>query len=220
MEVHWHSDAPSLDVPFQHIDSDVLKHMRRGYGEKQIRDLVDQIRGQKNHIWLRTTMLVGHPGESEAAYERLRDFIEEGQIDHLGVFPWSKEDGTASAILPKRVDPERAQERADELMAIQAELRLPRQKAMIGQTLRVMIDGISDESEYLLDGRHEGLAPDIDGKVIICDGSATPGTFTTVRVLQASTHDLVATMDLERELDDEDLVAIDLENRPAPRLGQ
>ncbi len=188
--------ATYLDVPLQHVDTDVLKRMRRGYTEKVVRNLVDRLRAQSNYIHLRTTMLVGHPGETEAAFQRLYQFVEEGQIDHLGVFPWSREDGTPSALLPGRVDPEEAEERRLALMELQEEIRQARQEAMIGRELEVLVEGVSEESEFLLEGRHEGQAPGIDGKVILTDGSAEPGEFVRARVTQAEAHDLVATMEL------------------------
>ena len=188
--------ATYLDVPLQHVDTDVLKRMRRGYTEKVVRDLVDRLRAQSNYIHLRTTMLVGHPGETEAAFQRLYQFVAEGQIDHLGVFPWSREDGTPSALLPGRVDPEEAEERRLALMELQEEIRQARQEAMIGREIEVLVEGISEESEFLLEGRHEGQAPGIDGKVILTDGSAEPGDFVRARVTQAEAHDLVASMEL------------------------
>lgn len=191
--------ATYLDVPIQHVDSGVLRKMRRGYDEADVRSFVDRLRAPKlvgdRHIWLRTTMLVGHPGETDEAFERLREFVAEGQIDHLGVFPWSKEDGTAAALQPHRVPDEVAQERADELMALQAELREQAQQDLVGQQLRVIVDGVSSESEWLLDGRHEGQAIEIDGKVILTDGEAQPGAIVDAWVTQAGAHDLVATLD-------------------------
>ncbi|MBK7825204.1 30S ribosomal protein S12 methylthiotransferase RimO [Nannocystis sp.] len=188
--------ATYIDVPLQHIDSEVLKRMRRGYTEKVVRGMVERLRAQSKYIYLRTTMLVGHPGESEAAFQRLYDFIEEGHVDHLGVFPWSREDGTPSALLPGRVDPELAEERRLALMELQEELRLARQEALIGEEIEVLVEGVSDESEFLLDGRHEGQAPGIDGKVILTDGSAEPGSFVRARVTQAEAVDLVASLEL------------------------
>lgn len=186
--------AAYLDVPLQHVDTDVLKKMRRGYTEKVVRDLVERLRAQSPYIHLRTTMLVGHPGETEAAFQRLYNFVEEGVIDHLGVFPWSREDGTPSALLPTRVSPELAEERRMALMELQEEIRQARHESLIGQVLEVMIDGESDESEFLLEGRHEGQAPGIDGKVVLTDGTGKPGEFVRARVTQADAHDLVATL--------------------------
>jgi ribosomal protein S12 methylthiotransferase len=209
MRIAQHPKVASyIDVPIQHVDTGVLKKMRRGYGERRVRELVEALRDPAKvgdaRVWLRTTMLVGHPGEDEAAFGRLRDFIAEGEIDHLGVFPWSREDGTVSAMQPSRVDDDAANERASELMELQAEIRANKFAALRGQVIEVLVDGISDESEYLLDGRHEGQAPDIDGKVILLDGTAQPGTFVQARVMQTTAHDLIASLDLDREPDDDD----------------
>jgi ribosomal protein S12 methylthiotransferase len=193
--------ATYLDVPMQHIDSDVLKKMRRGYGEKRVRELVEDLRDPAKvgdaHVWLRTTMLVGHPGETEAAYQRLYDFIAEAQIDHLGVFPWSREEGTASALLPARVLHKRSDERAAALMELQEGIRAKKHAEMIGREITVMVDGVSEDSEMLLDGRHEGQAPGIDGKVILTDGTARPGDVVRAIVTQAGAHELVASMDAD-----------------------
>jgi ribosomal protein S12 methylthiotransferase len=149
-------------------------------------------------------MLVGHPGENEEAYHRLRAFIEEGAIDHLGVFPWSREEGTAAAMLPKRVQEEEAARRAEEIMDIQRGIRETRHRdLLLGRTLEVLVDGVSDESELLLDGRHEGQSPDVDGKVILCDGTAERGDFVRAKVIQTSAHDLIASLDLDREVDED-----------------
>ncbi|PRP91725.1 Ribosomal protein S12 methylthiotransferase RimO [Enhygromyxa salina] len=193
--------ATYLDVPIQHVDTGVLKKMRRGYTEKVVRGLVERLRAAErgNKIWLRTTMLVGHPGEDEAAYQRLREFIAEGQIDHLGVFPWSREDGTVSAMQPARVDDALANARAAELMELQAGIRADKFSGLRGEVIEVLVDGISDESELLLEGRHEGQAPEIDGKVILLDGTAEAGSFVKARVMQTTAHDLIASLDLDRE---------------------
>jgi ribosomal protein S12 methylthiotransferase len=193
--------APYLDVPLQHVDGTVLKKMRRGYGERVVHDLVERVRAAERgrKIWLRTTMLVGHPGEGPDAFARLREFVCSGAIDHLGVFPWSREEGTASALLPGRVAVETSSARAEELMGIQAGHVLARHEAMRGQVIEVMVEGLSEESEHLLDGRHAGQAPGIDGKVILCDGTAGTGEFVTARVIDHGGHDLVASFDLARE---------------------
>jgi ribosomal protein S12 methylthiotransferase len=200
--------ASYLDVPIQHVDSGVLKHMRRGYGEKRVRELIDALQRQPNKIWLRTTMLVGHPGEDEAAFQRLYDFIGEAAIDHLGVFPWSREEGTTSALHPEPTSDELANERVAALMELQAGIRAQKFAALRGEVIELLVDGLSEESELLLDARHEGQAPEIDGKVILCDADAEPGEFVRARVVRTTEHDLIATTDLERELEefDDDLL--------------
>lgn len=191
--------ATYLDVPMQHVDTEVLKVMRRGYTERAVLELTDKLRNAKTHagqrLWLRTTMLVGHPGETPDAYARLEDFVARGDIDHLGVFPWSREDGTVSAMQPKRVDEALATERAAKLMQMQEDIRAKRHAEMVGQQIRVLVDGPSSESDLLLDGRHEGQAPEIDGKVVLTDGTAQRGDMVMATITQTSAHDLVASLD-------------------------
>jgi ribosomal protein S12 methylthiotransferase len=201
--------ATYLDVPIQHVDSEVLRRMRRGYSERHVRDLVERMRDPAvvgpSHLWFRTTLLVGHPGETTEAFEKLRDFVADGEIDHLGVFCWSREEGTSAAMQPGRVDRQAAQERAGELLALHADLRLRRNEALIGKPLAVFVDGLSADSDLLLEGRHEGQAPAVDGRVILTDGSAQPGDMVEAVVTQVDAYDLVASLDIEahRELDDE-----------------
>jgi len=200
--------ATYLDVPIQHVDSEVLHRMRRGYSERHVRDLVRRMRDPalvgRSHLWFRTTLLVGHPGETTKAFESLRDFVADGEIDHLGVFCWSREEGTSAAMLPGRVDPHLAEERAAELLGLHADLCLRRNEALIGKPLAVAVDGLSEESDLLLEGRHEGQAPDVDGKVILTDGSAQTGDMVEAVVTQADAYDLVASLDIEArsELDE------------------
>lgn len=193
--------ATYIDVPIQHVDSDVLKKMRRGYGEKAVRTMVEKLRDPAMvgdaRVWLRTTMLVGHPGETEDAYKRLYDFIAEGELDHLGVFPWSREDGTVSALQPSRVEASLASDRAAELMALQEGIRQRKFAELVGQSVEVLVDGPSEESEYLLDARHEGQAPEIDGKVVLTDGTGERGDLLTATITQAGAHDLIASLDPE-----------------------
>lgn len=193
--------ATYLDVPLQHVDSEVLRRMRRGYDEAKVWKLVERLRDRKlvgdAHIWLRTTLLVGHPGETEAAFERLRAFVAQGQIDHLGVFPWSREEGTAAAMQPERVPEEVAQARADSLMALQQQLNEDNRERWLGETLRVLVDGSNAEVDWLLDGRHEGQAPEIDGKVILTDGTAEVGEMVEAIVTQVGPYDFVASLDPE-----------------------
>jgi ribosomal protein S12 methylthiotransferase len=175
--------------------------MRRGYSKRHVHDLVQRIRDPalvgRSHLWFRTTLLVGHPGETTEAFARLRDFVADGEIDHLGVFCWSREEGTSAAMQPGRVDPQAAEERATELLDLQADLGLRRNEALVGRPLAVVVDGPSEESDLLLEGRHEGQAPQVDGRVILTDGGAQPGDMVEAVVTQADAYDLVASLDIE-----------------------
>ena len=188
--------ASYLDVPIQHVDSDVLKSMRRGYGEKQVRDLVARFRAQVPGGTLRTTFIAGHPGETDAAFQRLCDFVREAELDHVGVFNFSREEGTVAALLPKRVPQKEIDARRRELLRIQRQVSKKKLHALQGRVLRVLVEGASDESEYLSMGRHEGQAPEIDGQVYLSlppdAATPAPGTFVEARVTHSAEYDLAA----------------------------
>ena len=143
-------------MPIQHVDSGVLKSMRRGYGEKQVRDLVERFRARVPGGTLRTTFIVGHPGETDEAFQRLCDFVREAELDRVGVFNYSREEGTTAALLPKRVPQKEIDARRRELLRIQRQISKKKLSAMRGRVLRVLVEGPSDESEYLLDGPPRG----------------------------------------------------------------
>jgi ribosomal protein S12 methylthiotransferase len=188
--------AKYLDVPIQHVDSGVLKAMRRGYGERQVRDLVARFRKRVPNGTFRTTFIAGHPGETEAAFQSLCDFVREADLDHVGIFNFSREEGTVSGMLPKRVPQKEIDARRRELLRIQREVSKKKLRAMRDRTLRVLVEGASDESEYLLMGRHEGQAPEIDGQVYLSlppDLTApAAGTFVDARVTHSAEYDLAA----------------------------
>ncbi|WP_428267489.1 30S ribosomal protein S12 methylthiotransferase RimO [Haliangium sp.] len=186
--------AKYIDVPLQHIDDELLKRMRRGHGARVTHELIERLRGRIDGLVLRTTFIVGHPGESDDAFARLRDFVAEAQFERVGVFTYSVEPGTVSGTLPDRVDPELAEARRDELMALQAEISRGHNQALLDRELEVMVDGVSDESDLLLQGRWYGQAPEIDGSVYLADGTARPGAFVRARVTDCSEYDLVASI--------------------------
>jgi ribosomal protein S12 methylthiotransferase len=188
--------AKYLDVPVQHLDSGVLKAMRRGYGERQVRDLCARVRARVPGVTLRTTFIVGHPGESDEAFARLCDFVREAGLDRVGVFNFSREEGTVAALLPKRVPAREIDARRRELLRIQREVSKKKLRALRGRTLDVLVEGPSDESEYLLMGRHEGQAPEIDGQVYLSLPADAPppaqGAFVRARVTHSAEYDLAA----------------------------
>jgi ribosomal protein S12 methylthiotransferase len=194
--------AKYLDVPIQHVDDAVLKSMRRGHGSKQVYSLVDRVRAQVPGVTLRSTFIVGHPGETEAAFTRLCDFVREAQLDRVGVFNYSREEGTVAALLPKRIPQKEIDARRKELLRIQRQVSKQKMKALRGQEIEVLVEGPSDESEYVLMGRHEGQAPEIDGQVYLTidpdqaddDFAPTAGTFVRARVSNSAEYDLAATV--------------------------
>ncbi len=194
--------AKYVDVPLQHIDDGVLKAMRRGHVGKTARALVERVRARIPGVTLRTTLIVGHPGETEDAFASLAAFVEEAEFDRLGVFTYSKEEGTHSATLEapetRGVPAREAERRRRELMRLQRRISKRKMKALVGRELEVLVEGRSEESEYLVEGRHAGQAPEIDGKVFLSLGEdvAAPraGDLVRARVDSFADYDLGATM--------------------------
>jgi ribosomal protein S12 methylthiotransferase len=185
-----------VDVPLQHISDPMLKRMRRGHSSRVTRELVKTLKARIDGLVLRTTFIVGHPGETDAEFDELCEFVADAKFDRAGAFTYSIEPGTVSAMLPGRVDPEVAAERQQKLMEIQRQISRARHEAMVGKTIEVLVDGVSDESEYLLEGRWYGQAPGIDGMTFLADGEAAPGSIVRARVTQASDYDLAASLEL------------------------
>ncbi len=185
-----------IDVPLQHISDPMLKRMRRGHSSRVTRELVETLKARIDGLVLRTTFIVGHPGETDAEFDELCEFVAESKFDRAGAFTYSIEPGTVSAMLPNRVDPDVAAERQQTLMEIQRQISRARHDAMVGTQLDVLVEGRSSESEYLLEGRWYGQAPGIDGVTYLADGDAKPGSIVRARVTQGSDYDLAATLEV------------------------
>jgi ribosomal protein S12 methylthiotransferase len=185
-----------IDVPLQHISDPMLKRMRRGHSSRVTRELVKQLRSRIDNAVLRTTFIVGHPGETDAEFDELCAFVAESKFDRAGAFTYSIEPGTTSAILPNRVDPEVAAARQEKLMEIQRQISRARHEAMVGKQIEVLVEGVSGESDLLLEGRWYGQAPGIDGVTYLADGQVPPGSLVKARVTQASDYDLAASLEL------------------------
>jgi ribosomal protein S12 methylthiotransferase len=185
--------ARYLDIPLQHADGPLLKTMRRGGDASSHMRLVETLRRRIPGIALRTTFIVGFPGESEAQFESLCRFARDAEFDHLGVFTYSEEKGTPAAALPDDVPPALKEERRARLMEIQERLAARRNRALVGRELEVLVDGTHEESEMVLCGRTERQAPEIDGRVIVTDapGPLRGGDFATVRIEEAHPFDLI-----------------------------
>jgi ribosomal protein S12 methylthiotransferase len=145
---------------------------------------------------LRTTFIVGHPGETADEFAELCAFVEESKFDRAGAFTYSVEPGTTSAMLPHRVPDDVMAERQQQLMEIQRKISRERNEAMVGKEIDVLVDGVSSESEYLLEGRWYGQAAGIDGVTYLANGQVPPGSLVRARVTQASDYDLAATLEL------------------------
>ncbi len=183
--------VPYLDLPIQHGHDEVLRRMGRGYGRRHILEVVRLIRERLPGVTLRTTVMVGFPGETEAHFQALMGLIEEVRFEHLGVFLYSPEEGAPASRLKETVPRRLARQRARILKALQAKIVKPRLKALVGTVQPVLVEGVSPESDYLLSGRLAGQAPDIDGQVYITAGTGQVGEIQPVRLTRALPYDLV-----------------------------
>jgi ribosomal protein S12 methylthiotransferase len=185
--------ARYLDLPLQHADATLLKTMRRGGdGESHLR-LLERLRRAVPEIALRTTFIVGFPGETEAQFTTLLDFVRAARFDRVGAFTYSEEKGTHAAALPDDIPAVVKEERRARLMEAQEEMSAQRNARLVGRTIDVLVEGAHEESDLLLSGRSEGQAPEIDGSVILTDAPRVvfPGEFVQVRIDAAHPHDLV-----------------------------
>jgi len=183
-----------LDMPIQHISDSVLQRMNRRSTSEQIRTLVDRLRSDIPDIALRTSLIVGFPGETVDDFMELTRFVEQAKFDRLGVFCYSKEDGTPAAEMPDQVSERVKKERYRKLMKVQARLSFRRNRAQVGHVEQVIVEGYSEETELLLKGRTSRQAPDIDGQVYITSGQANVGDIVTCRITDSSDYDLIAEM--------------------------
>jgi ribosomal protein S12 methylthiotransferase len=180
-----------LDIPLQHSHADILTAMRRGGSARRYMQILDNARRQVADISLRSTFIVGFPGETEAHFEHLLRFVSEARFDHLGAFAYSPEAGTPGAELDQRVAPGIAEERRERLLAAQEPIALAARRALVGSRLEVLVEGVCDETEHLLQGRHRGMAPEIDGRLLLADGHAAAGELAQVDIVEAYADDLV-----------------------------
>jgi len=184
-----------LDMPLQHASQNVLKRMKRGGNRKSLERLIERVRQRVPGIAVRTTFISGFPGETEADFEELLGFIKNVEFDRVGVFTYSDEEGTPAFNLPEKVPGRIAARRRTALMKQQARISRRKNKARVGEVVRVLFEGESKESELLWQGRMETQAPDIDGCVLINDVPdnvlPSPGDFVNVEITAAHEYDLI-----------------------------
>jgi ribosomal protein S12 methylthiotransferase len=180
-----------LDIPLQHISDPMLNRMNRRSSEAETRQLITWLRREIPGIALRTSLIVGFPGETEEDFRKLLHFVEETQFDHLGVFCYSREEGTPAAVLPGQISERIKRERYKKLMRAQARLSFKRNRRLIDTLDQVIIEGYSEETDLLLKGRSSRQAPDIDGQVYITAGTANIGDIVTLRITDSSDYDLI-----------------------------
>ncbi len=180
-----------FDMPLQHVSNSMLKVMNRKMTREEITERLAKIRSEIPDVVIRTQFIVGFPGETEEDFQQLLQFIEEQRFDRVGCFQYSPEDNTAGGKMENQIDPETKQRRHDELMALQLEISREKHQAFVGRTVPVLVEGLSEETELLLQGRMAQQAPDIDGVVLINDGTAKPGDIVNVRITESLDYDLV-----------------------------
>ncbi len=183
--------CPYLDIPLQHVNRDILVNMRRPPVSETPWELVNRIRGHRRKISLRTSLMVGFPGETESAFNELYSFVKDARFDHLGVFVFSREEGTSAGRIRNDVSPEMAIRRKEEIMSLQAKISEEINRELIGQVVPVLIEGQSEETDLLLKGRSAFMAPDIDGQILINKGEGVYGKIMPVLIKEAYSYDLI-----------------------------
>ena len=186
-----------VDIPFQHINTGILQAMRRGKGGRAVRETVRILREAIPDVTLRTSLIVGFPGETEDVFAELLEFVDEAKFERLGVFKYSEEEGTVAAGLVDKVPEEEKERRWQELMDVQATISRKKNEALIGTTQQVIIDGIESDSGEIF-GRTQAHAPEVDGGVFLSDRASgsrarglQPGTVIRAKITGALDYDLM-----------------------------
>jgi ribosomal protein S12 methylthiotransferase len=185
-----------MDVPLQHASASVLKRMKRGGGSDVFLKSIDKMRRVIPDLTLRTSFIVGFPGETEKEFEELCRFVREAQFDWMGAFSYSDQDGARAYDLEKKLPPREIERRRKHLMSIQRQISKKKKKALVGREFNLLLEGESEETELLLEGRTPMHAPEIDGKVFVNefpeDLDPKPGQFYRCEITEAHDYDLVA----------------------------
>jgi len=181
-----------VDIPLQHASERLLKAMRRPTGKGHLLGLLERIRARVPGVAIRTSFIVGFPGETDVEFQQLLDFVNVARFENVGVFTYSHEEGTAAYGLDDDIPADVKEARRDEIMTVQGALSLERNRDRVGERIEVLVEGAHPETELLLRGRAAFHAPEIDGQVIVNDGQAEAGTFAWCEVTEAHPYDLVA----------------------------
>ncbi len=191
-----------IDMPLQHASSNVLKRMKRGSHGDFFLKLLERIRATIPGVAIRTSMIVGFPGETDADFDILCDFVKAAQVDRLGVFSYSDEDSSASFQLDAKVEGRTIHNRKQKLMALQRRISKTRNRKMIGREVDVLIEGPSEETDLLWQARMSTQAPEIDGFCYVNDFAGTPprrGEIRRMRITEAHDYDLIGALDVASE---------------------
>ncbi len=180
-----------LDLPLQHIDDQILTQMNRHLNEQQTRDLLQRLRDRIPDLTLRTSFIVGFPGETHEQFDKLLKYVEEGHFERVGVFHYSREEGTVAAALPEQVPARTKKSRLKKLMKAQARVSFNKNRSLVGHIEQVLVEGYSEETDLLLKGRSARQAPDIDGQYLITSGVADVGEYVQLKITDSSEYDLI-----------------------------
>lgn len=180
-----------MDIPSQHASDDILKRMNRGIDRQGLRGIFKKLRSTLPDMAIRTSVMVGFPGETEDDFQQLLDFVEEQRFRHLGCFSYSQEEGTVAGRMPDQIPEELKSERLARVMALQKGISKGNLEAFLGQTLPVLVEGPSPESDLLWQGRLSTQAPEVDGVVYLNDGPVKAGVIQMVKITETHDYDLV-----------------------------
>jgi ribosomal protein S12 methylthiotransferase len=181
-----------VDLPLQHASNDTLIRMGRGPVAKAQRRLIQELRRAMPDVALRSSFIVGFPGETEAEFQELLDFLEEIRFDHVGIFAFSPEEGTRATKLPNQISESVKKDRLRQAMLLQQEITREKNKARIGKVYEVLIDGPLEETDLVLAARSQYQAPDVDGLIYIGNRWLPAGELALARIIESHTYDLVA----------------------------
>ena len=185
-----------MDVPLQHASASLLKRMKRGGGAEVFLRSIDKMRRAIPGVTLRTSFIVGFPGETEQEFEELCDFVREAQFDWMGTFAYSDQKGAAAYGSDRKLSPREIERRRKHLMGIQRQISKKKKKALLGQEFDLLLEGSSEETDLLMEGRTAMHAPEIDGKVFVnefpAEAKPQPGEFYRCQIVEAHDYDLVA----------------------------
>jgi len=182
---------PYLDMPIQHAADDILKAMRRQVTAKRMAEIIREVRQRIPDVTVRTTVLVGYPGENDAHVAVLTEFMEEMRFDRLGVFAYSREEGTPAAERPDQIPDEVKAGRVQLVEATQERISWDAQRKLLGSAQTILVDGPAQDAAYPWEGRLPSQAPEIDGVVYLTTSTLVPGRFASVRIVEADGHDLI-----------------------------
>lgn len=181
-----------VDLPLQHASNGVLTRMRRGPVAEAQRRIISELRKAMPDVALRSSFIVGFPGETEGEFQELLDFLAEIKFDHVGVFTYSSEEGTPAAELPGQIPESVKEERRRQAMLLQQQIAREKNQARVGSVCEVLIDGPSEESDLVLVARSQYQAPDVDGQIYIGNRWLPAGELAMARIIEGHTYDLVA----------------------------